>query len=88
MAYVDIDIEDHLDEVDTRVLISELKSRKLSEAETKEIDKWANDDDMKEVMELLKITSLSDIMKFEAFINCFRDIPEAELDEFLNKYKL
>lgn len=87
MAYVNIDIEKHLDEVNTRVLINELKERNLTKADRKEIDKWKIQDDMQEAMDLLKIRSLRDVVKFEAFISCFRDIPEAELDEFLSKYK-
>ena len=86
MAYIDIDIEDHLDEVDTIYLINELKRRKVSQEETKEINKWKIDDDKEEAMRLLKVNSLREVVKFEAFIKVFRDIPESDLDEFLRKY--
>ena len=86
MAYIDIDIEDHLDEVDTIYLINELKRRKVSQEEAKEINKRKIDDDKEEAMRLLKVNSLREVVKFEAFIKVFRDVPEAELDNFLSKY--
>lgn len=86
MAYIDIDIEDHLDEVDTIYLINELKRRKASKEEMKEINRWKIDDEKQEAMQLLKVNSLREVVKFEAFIKVFRDIPETDLDEFLSKY--
>ena len=73
MAYieVDIDIEDHLDEVDTDDLVRELKSR---------------GEDGKIISSIMGASSLRDISKIEAFIDKFKDIPESELDDFLNRY--
>lgn len=70
---VDIDIEDHLDEVDTEDLISELISRK-EPIRSLELGKVITD-------------NLADEMKLEEFLEKFKNIPQAELTTFLNNYK-
>lgn len=80
MAYisvdVDIDITDHLDEISTDELVEELKKRKAEKAVYNGIHTY----------KLFGAESLQDIMKVEAFINKYKDIPESELDAFLDQY--
>lgn len=70
---VDVDIEDHLDEVDTEDLISELISRKEP----------VNSFNLAKVL----TDNLADEMKLEEFLEKFKNIPQAELTTFLNNYK-
>lgn len=82
MASIDIDIEDYLDEVDTKYLIEELKSRK----EYKEGGAGLEDIVQDDVVKILT-DNLADEMKLEEFLSKFKSIPQAELTEFLNNYK-
>lgn len=71
-ADVEIDIEDHLNEVDTNDLIAELRKRIGGESEV--IAKALTD-------------NLADEMKMEEFLEVFKNIRQAELTDFLNQYK-
>lgn len=90
MAYIDIDIEDHLDEVSSIDLINELKSRK--DHRSKEFLKELNEElkidaeTTNRIYEFLQLKSVRDKLKFEAFMNKFHNVPESELDNFLSKY--
>lgn len=81
MARIDIDIEDHLDEVSTSNLIKELQARK----DRKKVGRNLDGDEFNIYAEL-KIDNLSDVMKFEHFMKKFRNIPEQTIDDFLNQY--
>lgn len=76
MARIEVDIEDHLDEVKTIDLIDELVDRKdLCKLITKEnLIKYLTD-------------NLADEMKLEEFLEVFKNIPQAELTTFLKNYK-
>lgn len=80
MAYVsvdvDIDIEDYIDEISTEDLIEELKSRKADPSIYKSID----------VYKIFGAESLQDVIKVEAFLKKYKDVPESDLDSFLDKY--
>lgn len=87
MASIDFDPEDYLDEVSTRYLEAELERR--SDKNTKQPKKYngeLKEWEMKEITEQLRITNLSDVLKFEHFMKKFRNIPESEIDNFLNRY--
>ena len=86
MAYINIDIEDHIDEIDTDFLIRELKNRKLRKEDRKAVNSWALDDERKDALITLGVTSVRDVSKMEAFLEKYKDVPESDLDEFLNRY--
>ena len=79
MASIYFDIADYLDEASTFELEKELNKRLAKK-------KCETDTDMDVVISELKIDGLSDVLKFEHFMRKFRNIPESELDDFLNKY--
>lgn len=78
MGYItiDVDIEDHLGDVSTQDLVEELKSR----------DEYGTATGKSQVYSILGAESLQDVIKVEAFLLKYKDIPESELDEFLSKY--
>jgi len=89
MAYIniDVDMDDVLREADEDDLVYEIKRR--NPKKIRELVKGLfdmEDFDMTIVFKIAGVESLSDRIKFEAFIEKYRDIPEADLDEFLKKY--
>ena len=68
---VEIDVIDIIDQIDTNDLVEELKHREYP---------------MGDLQDLTKAESIQDIIKLEAVLAKYKDIPESELDEFLNKY--
>lgn len=86
MAYIDIDIEDHLGEVDTSDLIRELEDRTIFPKDRKRLITALKLTDSEFVEINSAPTSLRDVIKIEAFYAKYKDVPEADLDEFLNKY--
>ena len=81
MASIDFDIADYLHEASIFELEKELNKRLASKK------KCETGTYMDVVISELKIDALSDVLKFEHFMMKFRNIPESELDEFLNKYQ-
>ena len=71
-----IDIEDYIEEISTEDLVKELQSRTSDPAIYKSID----------VYRIFGAESLQDVIKVEAFLKKFKDVPESDLDNFLNKY--
>lgn len=69
---LDIDIKDHLHEVNAKHLIKELLSR--------------DEDGLKLALQLLNIDSFKHATMLEDFLYVFKNIPENELREFLEKY--
>ncbi|HLS37652.1 MAG TPA: hypothetical protein VK023_05215, partial [Sphingobacterium bovisgrunnientis] len=71
MAYinvdVDIDIEDYIDEISAEDLIAELQSRKQEASVYKSID----------VYKIFGAESLQDVIKVEAFLKKYKDVPES-----------
>ena len=68
MAYIDIDIEDYLDEVDTRFLVRELNDRKKTGKLKKELDEIIDELDI-DPPGWPKIKTLMDKEKQEYILN-------------------
>lgn len=86
MASIDVDIEDYLYEVSTRDLEEELRTRNDLSPDVKKRLKLDEPFRMQEIMADLGIDNIPDVCKFEHFMKKFRNIPENEIDDFLNKY--
>lgn len=90
---INVDIDDYVHEIDTDTLIEELTFRKLSSTEKGILKTFLGCDEVSDEVKNLMDNeihfnpdSLRDFVKLEVMAKKYKDVPEADLEEFFNKY--